>query len=87
VDVSPEAKASLLLSVDEAVELVRSRRGDVFEIQFLAREVRRLRASGEPASEAKAEAAEDHLRAVIERKLRSKGVLAPDGDLELSAPS
>lgn len=77
------ATASLVLSCDEAVELVRSRRGDVFEIQFLVRERDRLRATGDPFASARADETEEHLRTVIERKLRAKGVLAPDGELEL----
>ncbi len=79
----PTATASLVLSCDEAVELVRSRRGDVFEIQFLVRERDRLRAAGDPSASAKADETEEHLRTVIERKLRAKGVLAPEGELEL----
>jgi hypothetical protein len=75
--------ASLVLDWEEAVELVRARRGDVFEIQFLGREVDRLRASADPSHAAKADAARAHLREVIERKLRGKGLLAPDGRIEL----
>jgi hypothetical protein len=79
----PESSASLLLTWEEAVELIRSRRGDVFEIQFLGREVDRLRASEDPALGAKAEVAREHLQAVIERKLRAKDLLPPTGELEL----
>ena len=62
---------------------MRARRGDVFEIQFLGREVDRLRGSAETGQAAKADAARSHLREVIERKLRGKGLLAPDGRIEL----
>jgi hypothetical protein len=74
---------SLVLDWEEAVELVRARRGDVFEIQFLGREVDRMRGSADPAQVAKADDARAHLREVIERKLRGKGLLAPDGHVEL----
>jgi hypothetical protein len=74
---------SLVLDWEEAVDLVRARRGDVFEIQFLGREVDRLRASADPAQVAKADDARAHLREVIERKLRGKDLLAPDGRVEL----
>jgi hypothetical protein len=79
----PDSSASLLLTWEEAVELIRSRRGDVFEIQFLGREVDRLEASGDPALVAKAGPAREHLQEVIERKLRAKDLLPPTGGLEL----
>jgi hypothetical protein len=80
---APESSAALVISPEEAVELIRSRRGDVFEIRFLTRELERLRASPEPGAAARAEETSERLKTVIERKLRAKGVLAPDGRLEL----
>ena len=79
----PGATASLVLTWEQAVELIRSRRGDVFEIQFLGREADRLRTAGDPASNVRLAAVRDHLRAVIERKLRAKDLLADDGEVEL----
>jgi hypothetical protein len=81
----PEAEptSTLLLTWEEAVDLVRSRRGDVFEIQFLGREVERLRESPDGGADGRLAEAAEHLRVVIERKLRAKGLLAPEGRLEL----
>lgn len=77
------APASLSLTWPDAVELVRSRRGDVFEIQFLGREYDRLRASDDPSLASRVEAARERLRAVVERRLQAKGLLEPGGRLEL----
>jgi hypothetical protein len=65
------------------VELVRTRRGDVFEIQFLGREYDRLRGSADPVESARARETRERLRSVIEHRLRVKGVLDRDGRLEL----
>jgi hypothetical protein len=67
----------------DAVELVRTRRGDVFEIQFLGREYDRLRESVDPSESARAGETRERLRAVIEHRLRVKGVLDREGRLEL----
>jgi hypothetical protein len=77
------APADLSLRWPDAVELVRTRRGDVFEIQFLGREYERLRSNPEPEVAARAAETRERLRAVIEHRLRTKGLLDRHSRLEL----
>ena len=76
-----EPPATVSLTVNEAKAAIRAAGGDVIQIGFLANAYRRQREE-EPASR-ETSAARDRLSELVARRLKDRGLLAPEGRLEL----
>jgi hypothetical protein len=73
--------ASVSLTVEEAKAAIRAAGGDVIQIGFLANAYRRQREE-EPAGRETA-AARERLSELVARRLKDRGLLAPEGRFEL----
>ncbi|MGH3014970.1 MAG: hypothetical protein ACRDNN_08480, partial [Gaiellaceae bacterium] len=76
-----EPPATVSLTVDEAKTAIRAAGGDVIQLGFLANAYRRQREE-EPASRETA-AARERLSELAARRLKDRGLLAPEGRFEL----
>lgn len=76
-----EPPAAVSLTVDEAKTAIRAAGGDVIQIGFLANAYRRQREE-EPASRETA-VARERLAELVAKRLKDRGLLAPEGRLEL----
>lgn len=77
----PDAPAKITLTIDEAKGVIREAGGDVIQVGFLASAYRR-HLEEDPASSETA-ASRKRLRELVSKRLKDRGLLAPDGVLEL----
>ena len=83
--VSEEAPAKLSLTIDEAKGTIREAGGDVIQVGFLASAyMRNLEDDPESAETA---ASRKRLRELVGKRLKDRGLLAPNGTFELREPS
>jgi hypothetical protein len=78
---SPEAPTTMELTIDEAKNVIREAGGDVIQVGFLASAYRRHLAEDPHSSETAA--SRKRLRELVGKRLKDRGLLAPDGTFEL----
>jgi outer membrane biosynthesis protein TonB len=77
----PEVPLQMTLTIDEAKEAIREAGGDVIQVGFLASAYRR-HYEDDPHSGDTA-ASRTKLRELVGKRLKDRGLLAPDGSVEL----
>jgi hypothetical protein len=77
----PDAPAKITLTIDEAKGVIREAGGDVIQVGFLASAYRRHLEEDPGSSETAA--SRKRLRELVSKRLKDRGLLAPDGVLEL----
>jgi hypothetical protein len=83
--VSEEAPAKLSLTIDEAKGTIREAGGDVIQVGFLASAY--MRNLEEDPESAETAASRKRLRELVGKRLKDRGLLAPNGTFELREPS
>jgi outer membrane biosynthesis protein TonB len=81
----PEVPAQVSLTIDEAKGVIREAGGDVIQVGFLASAYRR-NLEEDPGS-AETAASRKRLRELVGKRLKDRGLLAPDGSFELRESS
>src|SRR6187431_1458363 len=77
----PEVPAQVTLTIDEAKGVIKEAGGDVIQVGFLASAYRRS-LEEDPESPETA-ASRKRLRELVGKRLKDRGLLAPDGSFEL----
>jgi hypothetical protein len=77
----PEVPAQVSLTIDEAKGVIREAGGDVIQVGFLASAYRRNLEEDPGSSETAA--SRKRLRELVGKRLKDRGLLAPDGTFEL----
>jgi hypothetical protein len=83
--VSEEAPAKLSFTIDEAKGTIREAGGDVIQVGFLASAY--MRNLEEDPESAETAASRKRLRELVGKRLKDRGLLAPNGTFELREPS
>jgi outer membrane biosynthesis protein TonB len=76
-----EAPETVTLTIDEAKAVIRQAGGDVIQVGFLASAYRRHLAEDPHSSETAA--SRKRLRELVSKRLKDRGLLAPEGTFEL----
>jgi hypothetical protein len=80
-DEPEQAPAALTLTIDEAKATIKEAGGDVIQVGFLASAYRRQ--LGDDPQAAETAAARTRLGDLVAKRLKDRGLLAPDGSVEL----